>query len=85
MDHEVRVAGLVEETLEDDVLGRRQTTERRACAGQILDELLGRGTCPSTGESARRTSAVMDAVLADYYGGRNDAFWERSASWPGRS
>jgi predicted dehydrogenase len=51
----------------------------------IVDELLGRGTCPSTGESARRTSAVMDAVLADYYGGRHDAFWERSASWPGRS
>ena len=24
----------------------------------IVDELLGRGTCPSTGESARRTSAV---------------------------
>lgn len=50
----------------------------------IVDDLLGRGTCPSTGESARRTSAVMDAVLADYYGGRSDTFWNRPTSWPGR-
>jgi hypothetical protein len=34
--------------------------------------------------SARRTSAVMDRVLADFYGGRSDAFWARSATWPGR-
>jgi hypothetical protein len=26
----------------------------------------------------------MDAVLASYYGGRGDAFWERPATWPGR-
>lgn len=51
----------------------------------VVDDLLGRGACPSTGESARRTSAVMDRVLADYYGGRDDAFWERPHSWPGRS
>ena len=50
----------------------------------IVDTLLGRGECPSTGESARRTSAVMDAVLADYYGGRTDAFWTRPHTWPGR-
>ncbi len=43
----------------------------------IVDELLGRGTCPSTGESAMRTAEVMDAVLEGYYGGRGDAFWER--------
>lgn len=49
----------------------------------VVDELLGRGRCPSTGESARRTSAVMDAVLNEYYGGRNDAFWTRSDVWPG--
>ncbi len=51
----------------------------------IVDELLGRGTCPSTGESARRTSAVMDRVLAGYYGGRDDAFWTRPGTWPGRN
>lgn len=48
----------------------------------IVDELRGRGTCPSTGESARRTSAVMDHILERYYGGRADAFWERPAGWP---
>lgn len=50
----------------------------------VVDELLGRGTSPSTGESALRTSVVMDAVLEEYYDGRDDAFWERSELWPGR-
>jgi predicted dehydrogenase len=50
----------------------------------VTDDLLGRGVCPSTGESARRTSAVLDTVLDGYYGGRADAFWAREASWPGR-
>jgi 1,5-anhydro-D-fructose reductase (1,5-anhydro-D-mannitol-forming) len=49
----------------------------------VVDDLLGRGTCPSTGESARRTSAVMDQVLDSYYGGRTDAFWQRPNRWPG--
>ena len=41
----------------------------------IVDELLGHGKCPSTGESGARTSKVMDAVLDNYYGGqREDAF-----------
>ncbi len=34
----------------------------------IVDELHGRGRCPSTGESARRTSAVIDSVLAELPG-----------------
>jgi 1,5-anhydro-D-fructose reductase (1,5-anhydro-D-mannitol-forming) len=51
----------------------------------IVDELLGRGTCPSTGESARRTQLVMDRVLSDYYGGREDKFWLRPTTWPGRN
>ena len=50
----------------------------------VVDELLGRGGCPSTGASARRTSHVMDQVLAAYYGGRDDAFWRRPETWPGR-
>jgi len=50
----------------------------------IVDDLLGRGVCPSTGESARRTSRVMDHVLEGYYGGRTDAFWKRMETWPGR-
>jgi 1,5-anhydro-D-fructose reductase (1,5-anhydro-D-mannitol-forming) len=32
----------------------------------VVDALLGRGTCPSTGESAARTSWVMDELLRDY-------------------
>lgn len=32
----------------------------------IVDHLRGEGTCPSTGESAARTSWVMDQVLAEY-------------------
>jgi predicted dehydrogenase len=36
----------------------------------VVDALLGRGACPSTGESAARTSRVIDEALAGYYGGR---------------
>jgi predicted dehydrogenase len=50
----------------------------------VVDELLGRGTCPSTGDSARRTNAVLDRILDRYYGGRADAFWQRVPTWPGR-
>ena len=49
----------------------------------IVQQLRGQGTCPSTGESALRASALMDAVLDDYYGGRQDAFWLRPETWPG--
>lgn len=50
----------------------------------VTDDLLGLDLCPSTGESARRTSRVMDRVLTGYYGGRDDAFWTRPMTWPGR-
>jgi predicted dehydrogenase len=50
----------------------------------IVDALHGEGECPSTGVTAARTSLVIDQVLAGYYGGRDDAFWERPESWPGR-
>jgi len=50
----------------------------------MVDELLGEGRCPSTGESAARTARVMDAVLEGYYGGRGDEYWQRPATWPGR-
>jgi len=33
----------------------------------IVDEMNGRGTCPSTGESAARTSWVLDECVRDYY------------------
>jgi len=50
----------------------------------VVDDLLGRGTCPSTCESALRTARVMDRALDSYYGGRSDEFWLRPESWPGR-
>jgi predicted dehydrogenase len=36
----------------------------------IVDDLQGRGTCPSTGESAARTSWVLDECVRDYYAHR---------------
>jgi predicted dehydrogenase len=50
----------------------------------VVDDLLGRGECPSTGASAERTTRVMDLVLDAYYGGRSDEFWTRPETWPGR-
>ncbi len=50
----------------------------------VVDDLLGRGACASTGESAARTSRVLDQALAGYYGGRDDEFWLRPETWPGR-
>ena len=47
----------------------------------IVDELSGQGKCPSTGESASRTSRVMDVVLESYYGSREGAFWARPETW----
>jgi hypothetical protein len=32
----------------------------------VVDALLGRGVCPSTGQSAIRTSAALDAMLAKW-------------------
>lgn len=50
----------------------------------IVNALQGRGACPSIGESAARTQRVMDIALERYYGGREDAFWTRPETWPGR-
>jgi predicted dehydrogenase len=47
----------------------------------VVDDLLGKGPCPSTGESAARTSKVIDAALSSFYGGREDEFWKRPQKW----
>ncbi len=49
----------------------------------VVDELRGRGTCPSTAESAARTARVMDTVTQAYYGSRDIGFWNRPDEWPG--
>ena len=44
---------------------------QRFLAETIVHDLLtGEATCPSTGESAARTNAALDAVLTDFYAGR---------------
>jgi 1,5-anhydro-D-fructose reductase (1,5-anhydro-D-mannitol-forming) len=50
----------------------------------MVDALHGAGTCPSTGLTASRTSAVIDQALLSYYGTRTGAFWEAPERWPGR-
>ncbi len=50
----------------------------------IVRHLNGGGHCPSTAASATRTARVMDAALTRYYGGRDEAFWTRPDTWPGR-
>lgn len=54
---------------------------QRPLVQTIVNELMGQGTCPSTGASAARTSRVMDAALETYYHGRADEFWKRPESW----
>jgi predicted dehydrogenase len=51
----------------------------------VVLALLGDGSCPSTGESAARTSRVMDQALLSYYGTRADGFWLHPERWPGRN
>jgi predicted dehydrogenase len=48
----------------------------------IVDELRGEdgAKSPSVGASGLRTQIVMDQVLEQYYGGREDGFWQRP--WP---
>jgi predicted dehydrogenase len=50
----------------------------------IVDELHGLAKCPSTAATALRTMKVMDTVLEGYYGGRNNEFWKRADTWPGK-
>jgi predicted dehydrogenase len=41
---------------------------QQALIQTIVDELLGRGQCPSTGITGSRTSRVMDEILKEYRG-----------------
>jgi hypothetical protein len=51
----------------------------------VVDDLLGKSKCPSTGESAVRTAMVMDSVAQSYYGPRETGFWNQPDHWPGKS
>jgi predicted dehydrogenase len=50
----------------------------------VVADLRGLGQAESTGATAARTSAVIDAVLEGYYGPRDGAFWQDPSAWPGR-
>lgn len=41
----------------------------------VVEDLLGTGRCLSRAEDALSTYRVIDRVLEDYYGGRQDDFW----------
>jgi predicted dehydrogenase len=87
---QLRLSTFGNEPIELNSAGRLETFDlpnpphiQQPMVQSIVDQLLGRGESPSTGVTAARTSAVMDAVLASYYGGRADAFWTRPETWPG--
>ncbi len=63
--------------------GKKPPHVHQGLVQTIVDELRGQGAALSTGESALRTMQVMDTVLNDYYGGREDDFWNRPQTWPG--
>ena len=51
----------------------------------IVGALRGGDPLESDASGALRVAETMDAVLADHYGGRDDAFWERPNSWKRRA
>ena len=50
----------------------------------VVADLRGLGRAESTGVTAARTSAVLDAALEGYYGPRDGPFWLNPSAWPGR-
>ncbi len=64
--------------------GKKPLHVHQGLVQTIVDELNGQGTALSNGKTALRTMEAMDAVLNAYYGGRDDDFWNRAESWPGR-
>lgn len=67
----------------EEIARPNPATIQQPLVQSIVDELLGNGSCPSTGHTALRTSQLMDDVLDAFYGGRQDDFWTRPHSWPG--
>jgi predicted dehydrogenase len=58
---------------------REEAQPHKPMLEHIVTELQN-GVAPATPSGALRTSAIMNAALDDYYGGRKDDFW----SYPGR-
>ncbi len=49
----------------------------------IVNYLCGEGENPSPGHSALRTAEIMDTVVMNYYGSRDEGFWQSAENWPG--
>ena len=47
----------------------------------VVEDLLGLGHCESRAEAVLSTYWVIDRVLDDYYGGRQDDFWNHPARY----
>ena len=47
----------------------------------VVDELMGRGQCPCSGEEALKTVRIIDDILEHHYNGRKDEFWKRTYTW----
>jgi len=59
---------------------REEEPPNRPMLENIVADLRN-GAAPATPTAALRTSAVMNAALDDYYGGRGDAFWSHPERW----
>lgn len=47
----------------------------------VVDDLLNRGNCPCLGKDALPTYWAIDQILAGFYHGRNDDFWNHAERW----
>lgn len=55
------------EEREEDFMIEQPPHVQQPLIQTVVDELLGRGTCPSSGQSALRTTRVTDEILKTYY------------------
>jgi predicted dehydrogenase len=88
---EVRLATFGDDPIEVTIDGAIERLElpnpkhiQQPMIESVVAELRGQGHCSSTGVTGARTSAIMDAALERYYGGRDRSFWHSPADWPGR-
>ncbi|WLR47279.1 Gfo/Idh/MocA family oxidoreductase [Halobacillus litoralis] len=61
---------LITDSGEESFYMERPKHIQQAHIQTIVDELLGKGTCPSTGKTALRTNRVMGELVKEYYEGK---------------
>lgn len=55
--------------------------QEQAMVQEVVNALRGKEHMAVTGREALNVMQAMDQALWEYYGGRNDAFWERPDTW----